>query len=870
MRTLLATVAIFANVTAVAQDPAPLTDVDVTSTFIDPLGRVTQYETGSLGEVLGTVDTAGLSRTVNRDSNGNPTSATLPDGSVAAQSFDVRGNSTSTTDQTLGGTTSVTYEAEFSQITAVTDPFFATTTITYDGAGNPLQLTTPQGRVTSATYTPSGQIGTLTDTLGTVISATYNADDLPIQLVAGSGATQRQAERTYTAAGYIDTETDPEGRVYDFDYDALGRITQATLPDSRNLIFSYDNAGNLERLTPPGRGEYAFTYTEVGLLSSTQYPTAAGGGTNRKDFSYNADRQLAQITRADGINIDLAYDTAGRLDSVSQPDGDFTINYDAVTGQVTSMTSPDGITQTNSYNNELLTQLSWTGAVAGSIGYDYDAKGRITTFTIGGQDYNYAFSADDDVIQAGDQTLTYDAVSGLLTSTSLGEIDESFTYNQFAELVRHTVTIGANTLYDVTYTRDDLGRITQQVENIEGSSRTTDYTYDLASRVTTVTESGTLIATYTYDSNDNRTDHGGVYDAQDRITAQSGITYDYSADGERTQKTEGLETISYLYDAQSTLVGATLANGDQIDYLLDGQSRRVAKHVNGTTTDAWLYGADGVSAVARLNSSNTITQRYVYGRRMHVPDYVETGAAIFKVISDYRGSVRLVVNASDGSIVQRMDYDVWGNITADTNAGFQPFGFAGGLYDTDTRLTQFGLREYDPVSGHWTSKDPIGFSGSDNNLYTYVSSDPVNLIDPIGTDGERPDTAIGQSEETGSLAPVTQCDAMNAAQQAAMQNQNALTIGQTQMDTRKTRLGMAKNQRDFNTSVNKMIAEAKVVGAASGQDKLTKAWSNMGNLNKASQRFTSHRPIRTFRRPDLATNRQNMLRNLNRVLLSRQ
>jgi len=39
---------------------------------------------------------------------------------------------------------------------------------------------------------------------------------------------------------------------------------------------------------------------------------------------------------------------------------------------------------------------------------------------------------------------------------------------------------------------------------------------------------------------------------------------------------------------------------------------------------------------------------------------------------------------------------------------------------------------YDPVVGRWTSKDPIGFAGGDTNLYGYVTSDPVNFVDPSG------------------------------------------------------------------------------------------------------------------------------------------
>jgi RHS repeat-associated protein len=68
----------------------------------------------------------------------------------------------------------------------------------------------------------------------------------------------------------------------------------------------------------------------------------------------------------------------------------------------------------------------------------------------------------------------------------------------------------------------------------------------------------------------------------------------------------------------------------------------------------------------------------------------------------------------------------------DTNPGFQPFGFAGGLLDRDTQLVRFGARDYDPTTGRWTSKDPLVFAANDTNLYGYVQSDPVNRIDPAG------------------------------------------------------------------------------------------------------------------------------------------
>jgi RHS repeat-associated protein len=112
-------------------------------------------------------------------------------------------------------------------------------------------------------------------------------------------------------------------------------------------------------------------------------------------------------------------------------------------------------------------------------------------------------------------------------------------------------------------------------------------------------------------------------------------------------------------------------------------------------------------------------------------DYMVRGADTYRLVTDHLGSVRLVVNTATGNVVQRIDYDEWGVVANDTSPGLQPFGFAGGLYDTDTGLVRFGKRDYDPEVGRWISKDPIGFSGGEN-LYVYAGNDPVNLVDASG------------------------------------------------------------------------------------------------------------------------------------------
>ena len=69
---------------------------------------------------------------------------------------------------------------------------------------------------------------------------------------------------------------------------------------------------------------------------------------------------------------------------------------------------------------------------------------------------------------------------------------------------------------------------------------------------------------------------------------------------------------------------------------------------------------------------------FIYGTRAHVPDAMVLGDdTVYRLITDHLGSVRLVVNAATGEVVQRMDYDAFGRVLQDTNPGFQPFGFAG-------------------------------------------------------------------------------------------------------------------------------------------------------------------------------------------------
>jgi RHS repeat-associated protein len=95
-------------------------------------------------------------------------------------------------------------------------------------------------------------------------------------------------------------------------------------------------------------------------------------------------------------------------------------------------------------------------------------------------------------------------------------------------------------------------------------------------------------------------------------------------------------------------------------------------------------------------------------------------------------------------------------VARDTNPGFQPFGFAGGIYDLHTGLVRYGARDYDPEVGRWTVKDPIDFDGGDTNLYAYIFNDPLNYVDISGLafdpkmDRSGPVDQSGRSPRTGN------------------------------------------------------------------------------------------------------------------------
>ena len=722
------------------------------------LNRQTVYAAERLasGRIRRTiVSPSGRSTTNIRGTDGSDT-VSYPDGTVETYVWgpDPRWGMvapvlTSFTRRTPGGLTLNASEQRTAELVSLADWQLQTLTATltlngrsyvsvYSNTTRIITTTAPTGRSATVTLDAHGRI-VQEQTAGLAPTGYgYDSRGRLVSMTQGEGAEERSMSLGYSSQGYVETLTDTLSRTVHFGYDAAGRLLTQTLPGGRSILYGYDAAGNTTGVTPPGRSVHGFAYTAIDRLSAYSPPVVPGIALPATTYSYNVDRQLTQIARPDGQTEDFGYDGGGRLSTVTVPRGQVSIGYDPATGNVTGLTAPGGIGLSFGYDGALLTSETLSGTLAGSVSRVYDNNWNVTSQSVNGANpIAFQVDADDLSIQAGALSLYRDVTNGLVLSTTLGNTADAWAYNSLAEWTAYTATNGGADLYAVQVARDKLGRITTRSETIQGATAVFSYTYDVAGRLAGVYRDGAALNAYTYDDNGNRlstTGPGGRHCPLRCSGPPNLIRHnDLQLYRQRRAGSEerGRPVHVLPYDPLGNLMAVTLPDGTPIEYLVDGQNRRIGKKVDGTLVQGFLY-QDELKPVAELDGTGTVVSRFIYATRVNVPDAMIKGGVTYRLILDHLGSVRLVVNAASGAIAQRIDYDEFGRVLTDTNPGFQPFGFAGGLYEPATGLVRFGARDYDAETGRWTAKDPIRFAGGDANLYAYVAGDPVNRVDPTG------------------------------------------------------------------------------------------------------------------------------------------
>lgn len=709
--------------------------------FTDAEGRVSNLGAlNALGHATGLRDALGRSTVIDRDLDGNPTRIVLPSGHGQRFTYDDRGNLTLWTDERLQSTTELTYVEPFGRVETLTEASGSTSFLEYDPQGNLSRLVSPTGRTLSYSYRDDGLVETTVDFNGLTTYYSYDDDRRLDTIRRGTGAEERTTQLQFDGAGNLTSVVDALGRSTGYEYDAQNRLTRQMLPGNRSVLMSYDVEGNLASLKPPGRPAHLFLYDARNRLLA-DVPPDIGSADPSTVFMHNGEGQLRQVLRPDGRSANLFYNGAGQLLRMETPRGDYLYSYASFSGLLRQVTSPGGEVTTIDYFGSVPTRISSSGAATGSVSLFFNTNGRLSQRQVNsGLPIHFSYDDDGFLTEAGDMELARSPETGRLVGTRLETMASAISYNVFSELSRVTETYDDDPVVDWSYSRDDLGRLIEVVETAGPTSKVTAYGYDLEGRLRETRVNGSVAWTYAYDANGNRlvtSSPGGTqtatYDDQDRLLTFGDLTYSYTENGELTGRTNTAsgESSTFVYDLFSNLLEATLPDGRLIEYSVDGLNRRIGKSIDGVPVQGFIY-ADQLRPIAELDGQGAVVSRFVYGSKTTVPDYLIKDGQTYRILSDHIGSPRWVVDVDDGSIVQAIEYDPFGRVLSDSNPGFQPFGFAGGLYDSDTGLVRFGARDYDPEVGRWTAKDPIRFAAGDPNLYGYVFNDPVNLADPSG------------------------------------------------------------------------------------------------------------------------------------------
>ena len=269
-------------------------------------------------------------------------------------------------------------------------------------------------------------------------------------------------------------------------------------------------------------------------------------------------------------------------------------------------------------------------------------------------------------------------------------------------------------MYSVSYPSfDGIGNRTAK-----NDGTLTTYVYDNVYRLTSANPG----EVFTYDNAGNRlTDAGNLYtiNVGNTLAAKGSTVYTY--DGFGNTITRGTQT--FTWNSANQLTGF---NGIAT-YQFDAFGRRISKTVNGVTTK-FIY--DGQDIIASITGG--VITHYVHGSGVDEHLGFSRSGTSFFYHADGLGSITKITNSAQ-TVVLSYTYDSFGNSTV-TGTVDQPYRFTGAFYDAESNTQQHRARTLDMSTGHWLSKDPIGFAGGDVVLSNYVGGNPVNYTDPSGLD----------------------------------------------------------------------------------------------------------------------------------------
>jgi RHS repeat-associated protein len=415
-----------------------------------------------------------------------------------------------------------------------------------------------------------------------------------------------------------------------------------------------------------------------------------GGSTA---FCYDFAGRVAsktQVIRGVTLTLRYAYTPAGRLASMTYPDGRTVAYTRNAIGEVTDVTLHGSTVQnvlTNIRHDALGRPLSWT-AGARTLTRTYNLQGAVTGVTDGRPD-------------GLDLQLAY--ADGLVKSiTSHGETS--------------------------SVTNDALGRVTAAGPLASGQHI---YTYDKTGNRLSWSPPSNAKISYDYPA----TNH--------HLMLAAGTVREYDANGNTTRIGER----EFVYDASGRMSQAKVNGVVEMNYAYSPFGKQIGRYIAGETTVS-LYD-ESEHWIGDYDGAGRTTRQIVW--LDEYPVALIEGDRTLDIETDQIGTPRVIVDRKVNKPVWTWEIsgDAFGSHAPDEDADKdgKPLVFdmryPGHRFDAVSRLFQGGWRDYDPSSGRFIQSDPIGLRGGPST-YGYVNGNPLAAIDPNGLSAQFSpfDTAI--------------------------------------------------------------------------------------------------------------------------------
>ncbi|WP_243439777.1 RHS repeat-associated core domain-containing protein [Fundidesulfovibrio soli] len=740
----------------------------------EPGGAVRSYASAN-GLTTSVTDALGHATNTVFNSQGLPVSITDPRGKTTAMAYDANGNLTQLTDP-LGHTTIMAYDGDWN-LTSKTDPLNNTWTFSYDAKGNLTGVLSPLGRATARTYNAKGLL--TGKTLPDAASYAY-AYDVHGNMTSVTDPHGKQSTLSYDAAGLNPaTTTDQRGNTTGYQFDANRRVTQVALPGGGTAQFGYDCCAQSSRTSPTGfttlmqrdallrlttltdplgkNTSYAYNsdgdqvsttdplgrVTHYGYDAAHQRVSITGPLGKAVSLSLDAAGNPVTVTSARGKATQLGYDDLGNLATVTDPLGAATssIVRDAA-GRVASLTNArnqqvsflrdaDGQVTAKKCDNAVVASYSYTPT--GLIASTTDATGT-TSHTVGpggrikGVAYpgglNLALAYDDagnvaSMIYPGGLSVSYAATPrNRPQSVSFAGNSLSLGYDAAGHLTGETRSNGVQSVYGY----DAAGRLTS-VSHKKGAAVVAELAYarDAAGQV------GAETGTWPLTPRLSPAKATAAYDNADGLLNWKADAAGHDLDGNLTSLA-GSAGFSAAYDAENRLTSVTRA-GVTTSYAYNGLGNRVRAQ-SGATIRNFHHDPWG-RLLCETDGAGQVTANYIWAGDRLVASGTQAGGFVFHH-ADKTGNTLALTNAA-GATVGAYAYSPYGAVAGHSGAAATPFTYAGmhGVMDDGGGLYHMANRAYHGVLGRFLQRDPLGFGGGDN-LYRYVSDNPVTGVDPLG------------------------------------------------------------------------------------------------------------------------------------------